>query len=253
MKYLIISFSLIFTLKQNLFAKMFENFEYKTRAALLDAWESKNFYPTATLKPNPFYYYEAKLPNRKSKAMCVALRTYPISVKVPKGFKPKKDEDIRSIQLYKPMPKNIREKTLKELFTNNKKLFISWEWNTIIPPTGADDFSKSDNSFAIYIVLDAGFWSVKYIKYTWSPNSNIKYGYNKKLSNGRRFVIVKRTAKDKMKVWLKENVEVSKDIKRLFPKTYKDFKFVAIAILSDSDDAKKPILACIDNIEYFLK
>jgi hypothetical protein len=235
----------------------FEN--YTDTKDFINTWKSRSDNYKETLKSNAYYYY-INDKNPKNKYLCTALRMLPSD-----GYKRKdlSDKDLKqilnetdnvpSVSLYK----NYWDTSIpiaKFFHKSGKDVFLEWDWIAYKLPTGADNTvkEKDDNAISIYAVLYPGWMTFRYLKFNWSPMQILGELERFKIHDKKREYIL-RNAKDPLNKWVHQSVNISELIKSNWPKYYNSSEIIGIAVMSDSDDSKKPSNACIDNIKLVIK
>ena len=126
---------------------------------------------------------------------------------------------------------------------------LQWRWRVHKIPSSADerDRKKNDNAAAVYIVFKGGIIP-KTLKYVWS--SSLPVGTTLESPRSRRTkIVVLESGKERTGTWVEETVDAYQDYKTLVGSEPRMVK--AIAILSDSDDTKEPVMADYDDIVFF--
>jgi len=127
----------------------------------------------------------------------------------------------------------------------NEYPILSWKWRVQKFPGEENNIDKrhQDDGAAVYAVF-SGFFSRKYLKYTWSnhhsKDTQIDY-------SGSLKIFVLRDSKDKGTEWIEEKRNIFADFKKVFGKNPPKMK--AIAILTDSDQTESYAEADYDDFK----
>ncbi len=127
---------------------------------------------------------------------------------------------------------------------------LSWEWRVVKLPKGGDERNKktADSAAALYVILDGRGLAKKWprtIKYVWSASlpvgSRLESPYDRKTQ-----MVVLRNQETPLNTWVKEKVDVLKDLQEFFPKDRG--KVRGLAFMTDSDNTKSSTEAHIKGI-----
>ena len=127
---------------------------------------------------------------------------------------------------------------------------LSWEWRVVKLPKGGDESAKktADSAAALYVILDGKGINKKWprtIKYVWSASqpkgSRLGSPYDRKTK-----MVILQNQETPLNTWVKEKVDVLKDLEEFFPKDRG--KVRGIAFMTDSDNTKSSTEAHIKNI-----
>ncbi len=126
---------------------------------------------------------------------------------------------------------------------------LQWKWRVHKVPPSADerDRGKNDNAAAVYIVFEGGMIP-KTLKYVWSSSLPVRTTLESPRSS-RTKIVVLESGTQKTGIWIEETINAYQDYKKLFGSEPRMVK--AVAILSDSDDTKEPVMADYDDIVFF--
>ncbi len=128
--------------------------------------------------------------------------------------------------------------------------WLTWEWRVIKFPEGGDERAKktSDSAAALYVILDGRGMAKRWprtIKYVWSASlakgTRLTSPYDRKTK-----MVVLRNRETPLGEWVREKVNVAKDLKRFFPKDRG--KVRGFAFMTDSDNTKSSTEAHIRGI-----
>lgn len=218
---------------------------YKNRDEFLKNWKSRSKNYKKVLNENPFYYYIKE--DKNNKILCSALRMNPEN-KDDLNLK----DSIPAISVYKDYWK--KDIDIGKLHKQGKKVYLEWEWIVYKTPEGTDESipSLDDNVLSVYPVLHLGWIRFRSIKYIWSSSKNIGAVERYKKEKEKRAYVI-RNSNDKLGVWYKESINISEHIKDFLPDYYNNLSIVGIAVMSDSDNTKKPSYGCVDNIKLVIR
>ena len=127
---------------------------------------------------------------------------------------------------------------------------LSWEWRVVKLPKGGNETNKktADSAAALYVILDGKGINKKWprtIKYVWSASqpkgSRLGSPYDRKTK-----MVILQNQETPLNTWVKEKVDVLKDLEEFFPKD--KGKVRGIAFMTDSDNTKSSTEAHIKNI-----
>ena len=113
---------------------------------------------------------------------------------------------------------------------------LAWKWRPQLFPHGADEreSGKNDSALGVYAVFPHSPVAVKTVKYVWS--GTVPAGTTASASRGLTRMVVLRSGEQASAGWVQETVNVARDHGRLFGKTPKQPR--GIALLTDADDTK---------------
>ena len=227
---------------------------YKDTTQFLSSWNSRVDGYKQTLKDNSYYYYLRPDPLSKDKKyLCSSLRMFPKDF-VRTDVKPEDikmilgDGYIKSVSLYKDYwLKKIR---IGDLHERGKEVFMEWDWMANKLPEGALEVKeKDDHAIAVYAVIYIGWMRFRVIKYVWSSTDGTGIIPSEIVKDENKMVSIVSNKKTPLGKWVHVRVNLSEDIKKFLPDNYNDVSISAVAVLSNSDNVKKPSEACIRDIK----
>ena len=227
---------------------------YKDTSDFLDTWESRVDGYKKTLKQNSYYYYLRPDPYEKGKnCLCSSLRMFPKGF-VRKDIEPKDIKmtmdggPIKAVSIYKDYW--LKKIKIGKFHKEGKRVFLEWEWLANKLPVGAlETKNNDDHAMAVYVALHLGWTNFRTIKYVWSSTSDLGPIPANVTKDKKKMVSIVSNSKTPLGKWIKVKVDLSKDIKKFLPNRYNDLSIAAVAVLSNSDNLKKPSEACVRNIK----
>ncbi len=231
---------------------------YKDTTQFLNSWSSRVDGYKQTLKDNSYYYYLRPDPfNNNKKCLCSSLRMYPKDFVIT-DIKPEDikmvlgDGYIKSIGLYKDYWLNkIR---IGNFHKERKEVFMEWDWMASKLPDGALEINgKDDHAIAVYAVIYIGWMRFRVIKYVWSSTDGMGVIPSEITKDENKMVSIASNKNTPMGQWVHVRVNLSEDIKKFLPGRYNDVSIAAIAVLSNSDNVKKPSEACIRDMKLTIQ
>lgn len=138
----------------------------------------------------------------------------------------------------------------KDLFDLSETPILHWRWRIRTIPEGASEDSKLDDTAAsIYVVFSFNWLKIpRVIKYSWSSKLPVGTTLSKNL-NQLKVIVVGSGQPKSPDQWLSFQRNVMEDYQKLFRKEPPK-KPVALLILSDGDDTKKPVEADYDDLFF---
>lgn len=228
---------------------------YKSTNDFLKEWKSRSSNYKKILDENSYYYFINDT-NKEDKYLCSALRLEPKDYKrldIKNTNTSLNNTNIKSVSIYKDYW-DKRFYIGSKYHKKNKKVYLNWDWIAYLLPDGADNEikEKSDNAISVYVVLYHSWMNFKTLKYVWSSSN--KLGPVKVfLDHKSKREIVVENFDTKLNTWINKSVNISEDIKTYWPDIYNDVEIIAVAVMSDSDNLKKPSYACVNNISLEIK
>ena len=231
---------------------------YKDTSDFLDTWKSRVDGYKKVLKENPYYYYLRPDPFEKNKkCLCSSLRM------LPKDFERKdidtskidlssNDKHIKSVSIYKDYW--LKKIKAGDFHKAGKKVFLEWEWLANKLPEGALEVKdKDDHAIAVYVVVYVGWMRFRTIKYVWSSTDQTGLVPGDLVDDQNKMVRIVSNNKTPLGKWVHVSVDVSEDMKKFLPSHYEDLSIAGIAVLSNTDNLKKPSEACIKDIKILVE
>jgi len=228
---------------------------YKNTTDFLKNWKSRSSNYKKILEENSYYYFINDT-NKEDKFLCSALRFEPLDYKRAdiKNIKTILDnKDIKSVSMYKDYW-DKRFYIGSKYHKKEKEVYLNWDWIAYLLPDGADNEikEKADNAISIYVVFYHSWMNFKTLKYVWSSTN--KLGPVKAfLDHKSKREIVVDNKESYLKKWISKSINISNDIKTYWPDIYNEVEIIAVAVMSDSDNLKKPSYACVNNISIEIK
>jgi len=249
----------LFVILLNLYASniiLIDDFNsYNSTSDFFKNWKSRSSNYKKTLDENSYYYFINDT-DKENKFLCSSLRLEPFDYKrtdIDKINLIIGDKDIRSVSIYKDYW-DKRFYIGSRYHRKDKEIYLNWDWMAYVLPTGADNEikEKADNAISVYVVLYHSWMNFKTLKYIWST-TNERGPVKRFLDHKEKREIVLDNNHSPLKKWLHKSVNISEDIKKYWPQIYNNVEIIAVAVMADSDDLKKPSYACVNNIKLEIK
>lgn len=133
----------------------------------------------------------------------------------------------------------------------NKTPYLNWSWKVDNVYRGNDERSKQGDDYParIYVVVSGGlfFWKTRAINYVWSGSQPAGSSWDNAYTGNAKMVAVQSGAATTDQ-WITEKRNVRQDFKRLFSEEIDEIN--AVAVMSDSDDAKQSATAWYGDIFF---
>ena len=133
----------------------------------------------------------------------------------------------------------------------NETPYLNWSWKIDKVYQGNDEHSKDGDDYParIYVVVSGGlfFWKTRAINYVWSSNQDVGTSWENAYTSNARMLAV-RAGANEAEQWHTEKRNIQADLKQLFGEDITEIN--AIAIMSDSDNAKQSTTAFYGDILF---
>lgn len=133
----------------------------------------------------------------------------------------------------------------------NQTPTLNWSWKVSNTYEGNDERRKSGDDYParVYVVVSGGllFWRTRAINYVWSSHQPVGTVWDNAYTGNAKMIAV-QSGTEKTGQWVTEKRNVRADFKRLFGEEIGEIN--AVAIMSDSDNAKQSATAWYGDI-YF--
>lgn len=127
--------------------------------------------------------------------------------------------------------------------------YLQWRWRAhILPERGKEnEKEKADSGAGVYVIFSGTFMLNKIIKYVWS--TTLPQGTKTESPyNSHAKIVVLRSGKDSLGIWIKETVNVLSDYTAFFSSIPPEV--IAIGIISDADNTNSSAEADYD--DYYI-
>lgn len=111
---------------------------------------------------------------------------------------------------------------------------LSWKWRVIKHPEGASALTKkNDYAAGIYVVFKKSLFSVRTIKYVWTPEGKMEHTIRSRYDNPQ---ITIRVGNEDVGKWITEKRNIAADFEKLWGKDAG--KAIAFGIITEADSVK---------------
>lgn len=112
--------------------------------------------------------------------------------------------------------------------------YLTWKWRVIQHPEGANPETKlNDCAAGVYVVFKKSLFSVRTIKYVWTPEGKVEHVIHSRLDNPQ---ITIRVGSEDVGKWVTEKRNIKEDYMKFFDKD--PGNAVAFGIITEADSVK---------------
>ncbi|OGR04769.1 MAG: hypothetical protein A2284_14400 [Deltaproteobacteria bacterium RIFOXYA12_FULL_61_11] len=127
---------------------------------------------------------------------------------------------------------------------------LSWRWRADhLPSTGPGVSPIEDTPVTVYVIFEKTLFSLKGVKFLWTPRSDSKKGLYKKEWSGMSFHIL-RTGRDPLGTWIDERIDLCALYRAQFDSDRCNSGIEYLGVLTDADQSASKSAGAYDDFRW---